>query len=368
MISPRKDQEPSNSFICVIDNLYRISVYIKIDSKQLEEVIVSFHENNIPGMAKSNIYDIELPKYVPVFADSVNAKIENENKYVVKIFVQRGLKVLPIEMPTIKCQDTFIVKSAAINVMFLAYCNDYIKDLFSSNLSLDFDKIEVFSMLQQISFTAYGKDTFSSISLLIDNLNVQSDYNSKKDGVIYDGKFWLIKYPKNIMGLERTGEASYSISPLSEYLGSHIFDILGYDVHETMLATREGKIVVACKDFAIEDDLIEIRTIKNHANGELAQLLEEDFSSTGSDHVVVLKELLLHLNNNTILKNVVPIIKNNMDRIHSFIMAIPEKYEFNDGRSAIVCSEQRKKVLLLQLQARLNNLLLPYYEEVLEKA
>jgi len=53
-----------------------------------------------------------------------------------------------------------------------------------------------------------------------------------KDGVIYNGKFWLIKYPKNIIGLERTGEASYSTSPLSEYLGSHIFDILGYDVHE----------------------------------------------------------------------------------------------------------------------------------------
>ncbi|MDD3417497.1 MAG: CtkA family protein [Lachnospiraceae bacterium] len=298
-----------------------------------------------------------------------------------------------------------------------------------------------------------------------------------KDGVIYNGKYWLIKYPKNIMGLERTGEASYSTSPLSEFLGSHIFDILGYDVHETMLAARAGKIVVACKDFAIEDDLIEIRTIKNHANGELAQLLEEDFSSTGSDHVVALKELLLHLNNNTILKNVegikerfweqsivdifinnndrnngnwgilrsriseekdrlapifdnggsfqtkisedkiekllkdpellirnasniqtaygvdghalsatkflnmykdnkelesaikkvVPIIKNNMDRIKSFIMEIPENYKFDDGRSVIVCSEQRKKVLLLQLQARLNNLLLPYYEEVLGK-
>lgn len=193
MISRRKDQEPSNSFICIMDNLYRISVYIKIDSKQFEEVIVSFHENNIRGVAKSNIYNLELPKYVPVFADSVNAKIENENKYVVKIFVQRGLKVLPIEMPAIKCQDTFIVESSAINVMFLSYCNDYIKDLFSSNLSLDFDKIEVFSMLQQISFTSYGKDTFSSISLLIDSLNIQSDYNSK---AVAD--FALVTYVSNL--------------------------------------------------------------------------------------------------------------------------------------------------------------------------
>ena len=34
-------------------------------------------------------------------------------------------------------------------------------------------------MLQQISFTPYGKDTFSSISLLIDSLCVQHDYISK---------------------------------------------------------------------------------------------------------------------------------------------------------------------------------------------
>lgn len=33
--------------------------------------------------------------------------------------------------------------------------------------------------LQQISFTSYGKDTFSSISLLIDSLCVQHAYISK---------------------------------------------------------------------------------------------------------------------------------------------------------------------------------------------
>lgn len=51
--------------------------------------------------------------------------------------------------------------------------------MYTSDLDLDFDKIEVFSMLQQISFTSYGNDTFSSISLLIDSLCIQNDYNSK---------------------------------------------------------------------------------------------------------------------------------------------------------------------------------------------
>ena len=50
---------------------------------------------------------------------------------------------------------------------------------YTSGLNLDFERIEVFSVLQQISFTSYGRDTFSSISLLIDSLCVQKDMYSK---------------------------------------------------------------------------------------------------------------------------------------------------------------------------------------------
>lgn len=85
----------------------------------------------------------------------------------------------------------------------------------------------------------------------------------QKDGIIYNDEMWLVKYPKNLADLERTGEASYSTAPLCEYIGSNIYKILGYDVHETFLAERHGKIVVACRDFATEEDLIEIRTIQN---------------------------------------------------------------------------------------------------------
>lgn len=247
MISRRKDQEPTNSFICIMDNLYRISVYIKINSKQFEEVIVSFHENNIRGVAKSNIYNLKLPRLVPVFADSVNAKIENENKYVIKIFAQRGLKVLPIEMPAVKCQDIFIVESSVINSMFLSYCNDYIKDLFSSNLSLDFDKIEVFSMLQQISFTSYGKDTFSSISLLIDSLNVQSDYNSK---AVAD--FALVTYVSNLK-LTEEQQADLVLLLDTKYMVSDIkkIDLILDRVKENLCLNYKSM-----KEYEIENKMI----------------------------------------------------------------------------------------------------------------
>lgn len=181
MIQRRKDQESLKSYLCVIDNLYKVSVYIKADTKQFEEIIVSFHEDNKRGVAKSNKIQIySRNQYVPIFADSILSKVADENRYVVKVMAQRGLLELPLEVVGFKCQDIFIVNRTSIDALFLSYCNDYIKELYTSDLNLDFDRIEVFSVLQQLSFTSYGKDTFSSISILIDSLCAQSDYISRQ--------------------------------------------------------------------------------------------------------------------------------------------------------------------------------------------
>lgn len=181
MIQRRKDQESLKSYLCVIDNLYKVSVYIKADTKQFEEIIVSFHEDNKRGVAKSNKIQLySRNQYVPIFADSVLSKVADENRYVVKVMAQRGLLELPLEVVGFKCQDIFIVNRTSIDALFLSYCNDYIKELYTSDLNLDFDRIEVFSVLQQLSFTSYGKDTFSSISILIDSLCAQSDYISRQ--------------------------------------------------------------------------------------------------------------------------------------------------------------------------------------------
>ncbi len=125
-----------------------------------------------------------------------------------------------------------------------------------------------------------------------------------KDGILYHGENWLVKYPKTTRGMDVRG-LSYTTAPLSEYIGSHIYQILGYDTHETLLARRNGKLVVACRDFRADDEmLIEIRTIKNAANQQLAEKLDRDFSETGDKHMINLEELLLHLEHNDILKKV----------------------------------------------------------------
>lgn len=194
MIERRQEQETIDTFICVIDKLYRVSVYIKIDTKQFEEVIVSFHEDNKRGIAKTNSLITNTAKYVPIFADSLLSKDEACNRYVVRAIFQRGLKELPLELSAIKYGDIFIINTKEVDLQFISYCNEYLRDLYTSDLDIDFSQIEIFSMLQQISFTSYGRDTFSSVSLLIDSLSVQKDRESKK---VAD--FALVTFVQNLL-------------------------------------------------------------------------------------------------------------------------------------------------------------------------
>lgn len=209
MLERRKDQEKRDSFICIMDNVYRVSLYIKVDKTFGEEVVVSFHENNVRGIAKTNSLIKNTKEHlVAVFVDSYTSiNLENGNT-IFKVFVQRGMKVLPLAVSGVVCQDVVIVRQEDIERQFVDYCNQYLRDLYTSDLDLDFDSIEIFSMLQQISFTSYGRDTFSSISLLIDSLVTQKDFISKQAA-----DFALITF---IQSLQLTNEQKLELSDLLE--------------------------------------------------------------------------------------------------------------------------------------------------------
>lgn len=236
MIERRKDQEKQASFICVVDNMYRISVYIKADNSFGDEMIISFHEDNIRGVAKTNsLIKNTKDRLVPVIADSYGS-INRENGNVsVKLFVQRGMKTLPIDVIGFKCKDVFIVREGDIDRQFLDYCNQYIRDLYTSNLKLDFDQVEVFSMLQQISFTSYGRDTFSSLSLLIDSIAIQQDSISKQTA-----DFALVTFAQSLKLTEN--QKKELIELLNEkYMVSDIksIDDILYRIKSAMYATNE---------------------------------------------------------------------------------------------------------------------------------
>ena len=69
-----------------------------------------------------------------------------------------------------------------------------------------------------------------------------------KESIMYDGGIWMIKYPKTTRDLINP-QISYTTSPLSEFLGSKIYESMTIPVHETVLGIRKNKIVAACKDF-----------------------------------------------------------------------------------------------------------------------
>jgi hypothetical protein len=126
-----------------------------------------------------------------------------------------------------------------------------------------------------------------------------------KESIIIGNDYWIVKYPKSAKRLRDVKNMSYSTTPESEYIGSHVYEILGYDVHKTILGIRNNHVVVACKDFCEGNKkLIEFRQLKNTYNKTLNEKLDESFTSTGSEHFVMLNEIMLHLQYNPSLQNV----------------------------------------------------------------
>lgn len=68
--------------------------------------------------------------------------------------------------------------------------------------------------------------------------------SEKKIGVIVNGILFMLKFQKDTpFGLR--------YNHISEYIGSHVYQMLGIDCQDTYLGTFDGKYVVACKDFNI---------------------------------------------------------------------------------------------------------------------
>lgn len=74
--------------------------------------------------------------------------------------------------------------------------------------------------------------------------------NGSKLSVIYNGEQYMLKFPPIP---SRNMDMSYTNGCASEYIGCHIFEIIGIPVQETVLGTytvgNKEKVVVACKDF-----------------------------------------------------------------------------------------------------------------------
>lgn len=128
MIKSENACQNGEVYFCEIDYVYKIAVEIESGAEPLEEVVVSFSNkgscNTSATILPSDKRNIEM---LPVFADSICSKIVGENRYVVNVFIQRGLGILPLQLWAQKCNDVFLVKNKYIDMGFKKECDNYLR-------------------------------------------------------------------------------------------------------------------------------------------------------------------------------------------------------------------------------------------------
>lgn len=125
----------------------------------------------------------------------------------------------------------------------------------------------------------------------------------EKKGIVFEGANWILKFPKNTNGMNNIKGLSYVTSPLSEFIGSHIYEILGYDVHKTKLGVcfdgKRTKVVCACRDFIDDSEnemLIPYTALRNDTNPLI--MAKRDSSSFSASNI---NEIVFQLEHNTVL-------------------------------------------------------------------
>lgn len=111
--------------------------------------------------------------------------------------------------------------------------------------------------------------------------------NGSKISILIEGEEYMLKFPS---GAPHNPKLHYSNATLSEYLGCHIFNILGVKAQETYLGTytkgNKTYNVVACKDFTEEGKytLFDFAGLKN-------RVISSSGSGYGTDLFNVLEGL-----------------------------------------------------------------------------
>ena len=102
--------------------------------------------------------------------------------------------------------------------------------------------------------------------------------NGSKIAVVYEGDLYMLKFPG---AARQNQDLSYANGCISEYLGSHVFELAGIPAQKTLLGTYtlngKEKLVVACKDFTVTGLVLQdFTSMKN-------TVLDSDSNGTGTE-------------------------------------------------------------------------------------
>lgn len=128
-----------------------------------------------------------------------------------------------------------------------------------------------------------------------------------KSSIIINGEHWIIKYPKKTNNMKNV-DISYTTAPLSEYIGSKIYEILEIDVHKVFLAEHDGYVVVCCKDFCPTNTLA-LREFASIRNVYLPEIDDTVLVNTPSGISADLETIRYHLKYNPLLNNIEGVVE-----------------------------------------------------------
>lgn len=169
-------------------------------------------------------------------------------------------------------------------------------------------------------------------------------HGGSKKGIIINNEKWFLKYPKSTKSMNVQG-LSYSTTPLSEYLGSHIYQSIGLETHETKLGISNNKIVVACKDFLDNNEIIiDYNMIKNEYDENIEKAIETLSSSTNINSNHNLEEILLIIKQNPYFKSIPELKERFWDMF--IIDAFISNNDRNEGNWGLILNKETNKLRL----------------------
>ena len=129
---------------------------------------------------------------------------------------------------------------------------------------------------------------------MIDFTNCQEIFNNylgseKKKTLLYKGKLYLVKFPDPV----REKNKNISYIAFSEYVGSHIFELSGFDTQQTILGTYiyngKEKIVCACEDFTTDKNKLkefELLTLSVDTDKKIETELDDIMKVIDNNHLI----------------------------------------------------------------------------------
>ena len=103
----------------------------------------------------------------------------------------------------------------------------------------------------------------------------------RKFGVVYHGVTYMLKFSEE-HAKRHDVSTSYVNNVVSEYISSHIAASAGFPVHETVLGTYNGEIVVGCKDFREKNSI---------SNIEFAEYVRSKYDSKDVKRMIRLDQI-----------------------------------------------------------------------------